>query len=56
MTITNVGRTRVHRLNAEPLREVYDWAQRYGPFWDERLAKLKQAVEANVKAKGRKRT
>ncbi len=56
VTITNVGRTRVHRLNAEPLREVHDWVRQYGPFWDQRLANLKHAVESKVKAKGRKRT
>lgn len=51
VTITNVGRTRVHRLNAEPLREVHDWLQRYGPFWESRLDNLKQVVEADVKAR-----
>lgn len=53
VTITNVGRTRVHRLNAEPLREVHDWLQRYGQFWDDRLDNLKHIVEANVKARKR---
>jgi DNA-binding transcriptional ArsR family regulator len=53
VTITNVGRTRVHRLNAQPLREVHDWVQRYGQFWDSRLENLKQAVEASVKTRKR---
>ncbi len=51
VTITNVGRTRVHRLNAQPLREVHDWVQRYGRFWDVHLENLKQAVEASVKSR-----
>lgn len=53
VTITNVGRTRVHRLNAEPLREVDDWLRQYGQFWDSRLDNLKHIVEANVKARKR---
>jgi DNA-binding transcriptional ArsR family regulator len=28
-----VGRQRVYRLNARPLREVRDWAVRYDRFW-----------------------
>ena len=28
-----VGRQRVYRLNAKPLREVRDWAARYERFW-----------------------
>ena len=28
-----VGRQRVYRLNAKPLREVRDWAVRYEKFW-----------------------
>lgn len=51
VTITNVGRTRVHSLNAQPLREVHDWVQRYGRFWDIHLENLKRTVEANVKRK-----
>lgn len=54
VTITNVGRTRVHRLNAEPLREVHDWLQRYGPFWESRLDNLKHVVEADVRARKQK--
>lgn len=53
VTITNVGRTRVHRLNAAPLREVYDWVRKYGRFWDQRLENLKQTVEADIKARKR---
>ena len=28
-----VGRQRVYRLNARPLREVREWAVRYDRFW-----------------------
>src|ERR1700716_2327618 len=28
------------RLNAEPIREVADWAGRYRPFWEESFSRL----------------
>jgi DNA-binding transcriptional ArsR family regulator len=33
-----VGRQRVYRLNAKPLRRVRDWAARYERFWHGKLA------------------
>jgi len=32
-----VGRQRVYRLNARPLREVRDWTARYEKFWQPKL-------------------
>ena len=46
--ITRSGRNRIHRLNAQPLREVHDWLKSYGRFWDSRLADLKHQVEAKT--------
>ncbi len=34
------GRRRVYRIEAEPLREVYDWVSHYERFWDEKLDAL----------------
>ena len=35
-----IGRRRVYRLNAKPLRQVRDWAARYERFWQQKLAAL----------------
>jgi DNA-binding transcriptional ArsR family regulator len=32
-----VGRQRMYKLNARPLREVRDWATRYERFWQGKL-------------------
>jgi DNA-binding transcriptional ArsR family regulator len=45
IVIDDVGRKRVHRLNAAPLTEVRDWINSYGRFWDDRLASLKSLIE-----------
>jgi len=34
------GRRRVYSLNAEPLRQVYDWVGHYERFWDSKLDRL----------------
>ena len=41
------GRARVHRLRAEPLREVDDWLAPYAAAWDQRLARLETYLEGN---------
>lgn len=33
------------RLDAAPLREVADWAERYRPLWEERLDRLDQYLQ-----------
>ena len=35
-----IGRQRLYRLNAEPLRAASDWLQTYEPFWAGRLERL----------------
>lgn len=48
------GRERWYRLNPAPLREMYDnWLRQYEAFWTERLATLKQVVEADEHARRR---
>lgn len=39
------GRQRVYRLQAERLREVFDWVSRYERFWEERLDRLQQILD-----------
>ena len=34
------GRSRVYRLQPEPLRAVFDWAEHYQRFWTDKLAGL----------------
>ena len=34
------GRQRLYRLEARPLREVYDWVAHYERFWTEKLDAL----------------
>ncbi len=34
------GRRRVYRVEAAPLRAVYDWVAHYERFWDEKLGAL----------------
>lgn len=34
------GRRRLYRLEARPLREVYDWVAHYERFWTEKLDAL----------------
>ena len=40
-----VGRRRVYRLNAKPLRQVRDWAALYERFWHKKLAALGEYLD-----------
>jgi len=42
VSVERVGRRRLHRLDAAPLREMETWLEPYARFWDERLARLQQ--------------
>lgn len=39
------GRQRVYRVNAEALRDVFEWSVRYQHFWRSRLKSLRQYLE-----------
>ena len=39
------GRERIHHLNAQALKPVFDWLQHFDRFWDDKLENLKHAVE-----------
>ncbi|MEM7329526.1 MAG: metalloregulator ArsR/SmtB family transcription factor [Pseudomonadota bacterium] len=41
------GRERLHSLQPETLKAVSDWVNYFSQFWDEKLADLKQIVEAD---------
>lgn len=47
--IRKQGRERIYTLNAEPLKEISDWVNRYQTFWDEQLQSFKDYVESNPK-------
>ena len=46
-----VGRQRMYRLNAGPLRDIDGWLERYRQFWQANLANLKKFAEAQEKKK-----
>lgn len=39
------GRSRINRLNAEPLKRAAEWLSFFERYWDDRLAALKHEVE-----------
>lgn len=42
---TKRGKNRLYRLNAEPLKEVDEWLERYRTMWDKKLRNLKKYLE-----------
>jgi DNA-binding transcriptional ArsR family regulator len=47
------GRQRVYRLNAAPLRPIYDWVRPYEQAWSQRFSQLDTVLE-ELKAEGHK--
>jgi DNA-binding transcriptional ArsR family regulator len=45
VSVRQVGRERLYRLNADALKEVSDWVGRYERFWRERLEILGDELE-----------
>lgn len=43
--VRDEGRQRYYRLDAAPLREVYDWVKDYEQLWTERFALLDAVLE-----------
>jgi DNA-binding transcriptional ArsR family regulator len=39
------GRERIQSLNAEPLKKIDAWLNRFEVFWENSLQKLKQQIE-----------
>lgn len=40
-----IGRERINKLNPTALKTARDWLNHFDHFWNEKLTKLKQAVE-----------
>ncbi len=40
------GRRRIYGLRAEPLRVVHEWTAAYEVFWQERVDRLRQRLDA----------
>jgi len=45
ISVHNMGRERINRLEPLGLKSVADWFNYFSRFWDERLANLKHAIE-----------
>jgi DNA-binding transcriptional ArsR family regulator len=45
VTQRKVGRQRIYRLEAAPLREVRDWLDPFDQFWRERLTGLSELLD-----------
>lgn len=45
ISVQRQGREQINRLNPKALKTAADWLAYFDRFWDERLAKLKEAVE-----------
>lgn len=39
------GRARIHHLNPDAIRPVFDWLKMFDRFWDTKLETLKHAIE-----------
>ncbi|MEO1016434.1 MAG: metalloregulator ArsR/SmtB family transcription factor [Pseudomonadota bacterium] len=46
ISVQTRGRTRLNRLEPMGLRRVADWVGYFSQFWDQRLASLETAIEA----------
>lgn len=40
-----VGRNRIYKLSPQPLREVWQWAEEFGAFWNTQLDSLEAHLE-----------
>ncbi len=49
ITVEAHGRERLNRLELSGMVPVLDWLSYFDRFWDDRLAKLKDAIERNEK-------
>jgi len=43
--VRDEGRQRIYRLDAQPLREVFDWVKDYEQLWSERFELLDAVLE-----------
>lgn len=45
VSVRQEGRERIHSLEAQALHPVMSWVEHFSHFWDDKLNKLKLAVE-----------
>lgn len=45
VSVTEHGRERIHKLEPAALAPVMSWVEHFSHFWDDKLGKLKAAVE-----------
>jgi len=49
VSVRRNGRSRVYRLNSEPLRPIHDWVATYERFWKHQLDRIKERAEQKAK-------
>lgn len=47
--VRKIGRQRLYRIDAAPLREIAEWVGKYERFWSEKLAALGEYLEEEEK-------
>ena len=47
VTMTRVGRERIHELDPQPLVELQEWLAPYAAEWDRRLGRLQRHLEGD---------
>ena len=50
VSVRREGRSRVYRLNGEPLEPIHQWVATYERFWKHQLLRVKQRAEQKVKS------
>jgi DNA-binding transcriptional ArsR family regulator len=45
VSVRREGRHRLYRLEAEGLKQIHEWAQRFEPLWQERFDLLEEVVQ-----------
>jgi len=49
VSVRRSGRSRVYRLNGEPLKPIHDWVATYERFWKDQLLRIKERAEQKTK-------
>jgi len=52
VTVREAGRERYYALDAERLRPIHEWVRAFEPYWDRRLARIKERAEKAAKERG----
>jgi len=46
--VRQVGRQRLHALNAKQLQPIHDWVKTFAHFWEHQLDRIKRRAEAKM--------